>query len=134
MAGDQHLDEGLSANVQTLIALVLLVLVIVGILLAAGYGSVVTDRFVDDDTPQASFAFAYDERVEHLRVQHVGGESIPGRQLVVVSGNRTLGNFSAHDTVTAGDAIVVEGVDREDGVAVVWQRSHRSIVLARWPR
>lgn len=133
MAGDQHLEEGWSANVQTLVAL-LLVVVIVGILVAAGYGDVITDRFVEADTPRASFEFSYDRDAGLLTVEHVGGESIPGRQVVVRSGNRTVGNFSAHETVTAGDEIVVEGVDRTTGAVVVWRRSDRTIVLARWPR
>lgn len=134
MAGDEDLEEGWSANLQTLVALLLLLVVIVGILLAAGYGSVVTDRFVDDETPRASFEFSYDRASERLTVTHAGGESVPGRQLVVRSGNRTIGNFSAHETVTTGDTIVVEGVTRSKGVAVVWQRQYRTIVLATWPR
>lgn len=134
MAGDQDIDEGWSANVQTLVALALVAIVIVGALIATGYRDLITDRFVEDDTPTASFEFSYDRTAERLTVEHVGGESIQGRQLVVRSGNRTVGNFSAHETVTAGDRIVVEGVDRTEGVAVVWRRSDRTIVLARWPR
>jgi putative exporter of polyketide antibiotics len=134
VGGDENLDEGWSANLQTLVALLLLLVVLVGVLIAAGYGSVVTDRFADDEAPQASFRFSYDRASERLTVTHVGGESVPGQQLVVRSGNRTVGNFSAYETVSAGDAIVVEGVTRPEGVAVVWVRPFRTLVLATWPR
>ncbi|AGN02510.1 hypothetical protein L593_12855 [Salinarchaeum sp. Harcht-Bsk1] len=135
MYGDQHLEEGLSGNIQTLIALALVVLVVVvGILLAAGYGGPIWNHFFDDSQPQASFEFSYDQRAETLTVEHAGGNAIPGRQLLVRSGNRTLADFSAYERVDAGDAVTVANVSRSDSIRVVWRKQHRTLVLATWPR
>jgi len=134
VAGDQHLDEGWSANVQTLIALSLLLIVIVGIGLAASYATPIADRFVDESTPQTSFSFAYDDQASTLTVEHSGGSSIPGHQLLVQSGNRTVADFSAYERVESGDVITVRDVDRDDSIRVVWRRQGHTLVLAQWPR
>lgn len=112
--------------------LLVIALVSAGVFAAGGYATDVDDRFVGDRSPQASFAFAYDEDTERLTVEYVAGTDVANGRLLVVAGDEVVGNFSRYDTVGAGDEVTVERVAPNEDVRVVWQRGTRRVELARW--
>ncbi|GAB3679801.1 hypothetical protein GCM10028857_01650 [Salinarchaeum chitinilyticum] len=107
-------------------------LVVAGALVVAAYAGVLADQYRGNPTPQASFAFDYDDETETLTVRHQAGDDVDGRYLYVVVANRSAANFSAHETVSSGDSITVAGVTRSDDVRVVWWNGIRYTELARW--
>lgn len=107
-------------------------LVVAGALVVAAFAGVLADQYRGNPTPQTSFAFDYDDRSETLAVRHQAGDGVEGSYLHVVVENRSVTNFSAHDTVTSGDSVVVASVTRSDEVRVVWWNGIRYTELARW--
>ncbi len=107
-------------------------IVVAGALVVATYAGVLADQYRGSPTPQASFAFDYDDRTETLTVQHRAGDEIDGEFLYVVVDNRTATNFSAYETVTSGDSVAIADVSRGDVVRVVWWSGIRYSELARW--
>lgn len=112
-------------------AVAVVAVVTIGAIVAVAFGAVLIDRDLDEQTPQASFSFAYDEQAGELTVKHAGGDAIDGRHLYVMAGNRTVGNFSTYPTVQSGDRVTVSDVGRNEAVRVVWRREGQSLVLAR---
>lgn len=121
----------------------IILMVMVTVMLAAVVGSFALGlaSFVDTGAPAADLQFEYDSTGDgNLTIVHDNGESIPEQQVQFdVDGDTWTTGKCVDDrwaadgeSITAGDACRLEGVDADATVKVVWFDRNSSGYVAEW--
>ncbi|MUV88027.1 type IV pilin [Natronomonas sp. CBA1123] len=119
----------------------MVVIVGLAVILSLFFGFVVFQNFTapGDDVPKVAFEYTHDEATEALTITHNAGDAFAADEVFVlvrdangsVTGTRVWGGSG---TVSSGDSITVEGVERGASVRIVWVAGagERTYVIGRW--
>jgi hypothetical protein len=119
----------------------MVVIVGLAVILSLFFGFVVFQNFTTpgDDVPKVAFDYTHDEVAGELTITHDTGDSFAADEVFVlvrdangsVTGTRAWGGTG---TISSGDSITVNGVERGASVRIVWVAGagERTYVIGRW--
>lgn len=119
----------------------MVVIVGLAVILSLFFGFVVFQNFSTpgDDVPKVAFDYTHEETTEELTVTHDTGDAFVADEVFVlvrdangsVTGTRAWGGSG---TVSSGDSITVDGVERGSSVRIVWVAGagERTYVIGQW--